>query len=434
MSRHADSIRQQLAAGLCTARQLVEKTGLSQPTISRALSALGEEVVRLGAGPAIHYALFDSTRSALAVPVYRVSDAGQIRQLGRLLPVRPQGFVMQQADGITLHSDGLPWWLYDMRPQGYLGRAYASAHAGSLQLPANPEHWSDAEVLRALLAHGHDVIGNLLIGDAAREHFLSMPLPQAVRPQHDYPRLASAASAGELPGSSAGGEQPKFCAYREHGHVLVKFSAADDNPVSQRWRDLLLAEHLALAVLGVASSVVDCGAQRFLEVPRFDRIGTLGRVGVFSLRALDAEFVGAAHAPWPVVVQRLVAAGHVTPQSHAGAALLWAFGTLIGNTDMHSGNLSFTSLHGRPYQLAPAYDMLPMAFAPRSGGALVDTLPPAVLSAEVDAACWQQALALAQDYHARLRSHPAFSASFRPCITALGAHIDTAAARIARLG
>jgi serine/threonine protein kinase HipA of HipAB toxin-antitoxin module len=76
-----------------------------------------------------------------------------------------------------------------------------------------------------------------------------------------------------------------------------------------------------------------------------------------------------------VVVQRLVAAGHVTPQSQAGAALLWAFGTLTGNTDMHSGNLSFTSLHGRPYQLAPAYDMLPMAFAPRGGGALADTLP-----------------------------------------------------------
>lgn len=31
---------------------------------------------------------------------------------------------------------------------------------------------------------------------------------------------------------------------------------------------------------------------------------------------------------------------------------LWAFGMLIGNTDMHHGNLSFISSHGRPYQLA----------------------------------------------------------------------------------
>jgi hypothetical protein len=179
--------------------------------------------------------------------------------------------------------------------------------------------------------------------------------------------------------------------------------------------------------------VWDFGPQRFLEVPRFDRIGPLGRVGVFSLRALDAEFVGAAHAPWPVVVQRLVAAGHVTPQSHAGAALLWAFGTLIGNTDMHSGNLSFISLHGRPYQLAPAYDMLPMAFAPRSGGALADTVPEANLRAEVPADLWRQALTLAQDFHARLLAHDGFSARFATCIAALGAHIDNAAARIGRL-
>ena len=104
MSRHADTLRLQLAGGLCTARQLVESTGLSQPTISRVLTALGDEVVRLGAGPAIHYALRDSSRSRLAVPVYRVSDGGQIRELGRLLPVRPEGFVMQQADGVCLRG------------------------------------------------------------------------------------------------------------------------------------------------------------------------------------------------------------------------------------------------------------------------------------------------------------------------------------------
>jgi hypothetical protein len=46
---------------------------------------------------------------------------------------------MEQADNICLHSDGLPWWLFDMRPQGYLGRAYASRFSTELGLPANPE-------------------------------------------------------------------------------------------------------------------------------------------------------------------------------------------------------------------------------------------------------------------------------------------------------
>ena len=38
-------------------------------------------------------------------------------------------------------------------------------------------------------------------------------------------------------------------------------------------------------------------SQRFLEVIRFDRVGTLGRKALMSLAALDAEFVGAGRAP-----------------------------------------------------------------------------------------------------------------------------------------
>ena len=46
---------------------------------------------------------------------------------------------------------------------------------------------------------------------------------------------------------------------------------------------------LALRVLGVETEVLDFDGQRFLEIPRFDRVGPLGCIGVFSLRALDAE-------------------------------------------------------------------------------------------------------------------------------------------------
>ncbi len=417
-----------------SARQIVEKAGISQPTISRALAALGDEVVRIGAGPSIRYALRDTSRGFTSAPIFRVSDEGLIQELGVLLPVRPNGFVMAQADGVTLHSDGLPWWLFDMRPQGYLGRAYASTYATALGLPANPEHWSDTEVIRALLAHGHDAIGNLLIGELARDRFIGMPAPLPVHRAADYPALARAAGAGEAPGSSAGGEQPKLCAYTERGHVLVKFSAPDDNPVSERWRDLLLAEHLALSVLGVETEVFDFAGQRFLEVPRFDRVGPLGRLGVFSLRALDAEFVGDASAPWPSLVSRLAADGHVHADAIAGAALLWAFGTLIGNTDMHAGNLSFVSRGSRPYQLAPAYDMLPMGFAPRNSGAVIDVLPPASLTAAVDGKTWRQALHLAETFLSMVSDCAGFSGSFAPCIEAMRRHMDEAASRIARLG
>ncbi len=46
---------------------------------------------------------------------------------------------------------------------------------------------------------------------------------------------------------------------------------------------------------------------------------------------------------------------------------------MIGN------NLSLISEHGRPYSIAPAYDMTPMAFAPRSGGGLTDALSEATI-------------------------------------------------------
>lgn len=434
MTDRFETIRQLLRQGPTSVRQLTDIMGISQPTISRAMKALGDEVVRIGTGPSIHYVLRDAFRGFSSAPIYRITEEGQIKPLGRLIPVYPDGFVMEQTDNVCLHSDGLPWWLFDMRPQGYLGRAYASRYSSELGLPANPDNWADSDVIRALLAHGHDAVGNLLIGEQARDHFVGMPEPVAVDRATAYPSLALAVSSGEAPGSSAGGEQPKFCTYTERGHVIVKFTAADDNPISERWRDLLLAEHFALSVLGVETEVFDFAGQRFLEIPRFDRIGQLGRKALFSLRALEAEFVGRAREAWPVLVNELVKQGCVHPEAAAGTARLWAFGMLIGNTDMHHGNLSFISAHGRPYHLAPAYDILPMGFAPKSGGEMVNTLRPATLLDAIDGETWREALELSERFFALASDCDRFSASFAPCLTALRAHLDEARSRISRLG
>lgn len=434
MINRSETLRQLLRKGPVSVRQLTDIMGISQPTVSRSMKALGDEVVRIGSGPSIHYVLRDAHRGFSSAPVYRITEEGTVKPLGKLVPVYPDGFVMEQTDNICLHSDGLPWWLFDMRPQGYLGRAYASRFSPELGLPPNPENWSDTDVIRALLAHGHDAVGNLLIGEQARNHFVEMPLPVAVDRATAYPSLALAVSAGDVPGSSAGGEQPKFCTYTERGHVIVKFTAPDDNPVSERWRDLLLAEHLALRVLGVETAVFDFGGQRFLEIPRFDRTGPLGRKGLFSLRALEAEFVGRARETWPVLVNELAKQGCVHPDAVASTARLWAFGMLIGNTDMHHGNLSFISSHGRPYDLAPAYDMLPMGFAPKSGGALVNTLRPVTLIDAVAGEIWHEALELAERFYALVSDCRRFSASFSPCLAALRSHLDEVRSRISRLG
>ena len=445
MTSPTESLSTYLARGPRSARQLIEYSGVSQPTVSRILNKLGREIVRIGAARSIQYALRD--RRLPDIPVYRVDAEGKVRTLGLLIPVRPEGFVLRQEEGITQHSDGMPWWLFDMRPQGYLGRRYAARHGAMLGLPEQLTDWTDTHALRALLAHGQDVIGDLLLGDLTRERFLTAPLPTPIPAQakaEAYVQLANEAIQGDRPGSSAGGEQPKFTTFADTPegprHVIVKFSEPEKSPVSERWCDLLLAEHLALSTLNAAyvpaaqTQLIEHEGQRFLEVSRFDRIGPQGRRGIVSLTALDAEFVGAGAGGWPLITQRLAAEKQIHPESASRAALLWAFGTLIGNTDMHNGNLSFVFEQGHPNRLASAYDMTPMAFAPRSGGGLPDTLPEAVIQASVANDIWRQAEKLAQAFLARIQSESRFSQRWEPCIAALARHLQRAHKKIERLG
>lgn len=108
-------------------------------------------------------------------PVYRIDPMGQLTRLGVMTPARPDVFVMHQDDGKVLTSEGLPWWLLDMRPQGFLGRAFAGRHASALGLPASVNEWSDSQTLRALLQQGHNTVGNLFLGDEAHRQW-QMPL------------------------------------------------------------------------------------------------------------------------------------------------------------------------------------------------------------------------------------------------------------------
>jgi len=406
-----------------------------------------DDVIRFGPYQSIQYALRRPLLAEGNIPVFRVTPEGRLEKHGELSPVHPQGYVMTEASGNACLCDGFPWWLHDMWPQGFLGRAFVAAQASRLGLPERLGDWQEEHVLRALLSpFGGDAVGNLLLGEWAREHFIRQPDPVPIAAEEipaAYARRAEQAMAGEAPASSAGGEQPKFTAFAETPdgprHVLVKFTLPGENPITQRWRDLLLAEHHALRLLrehglgAVSTRVVDHGEQRFLEVERFDRNGSRGRRGLISLTAMDAEFVGLGRGGWPGMTARLTSERLITPAAHDGACRLHAFGTLIGNTDMHPGNLSFVTDSGRPYELAPAYDMLPMAFAPRSSGELPETWPAPGIDSNVPASLWREMERLARQYLERLQAEPAFSPGFAPCLRALEAHLQEAGTRIGRL-
>ncbi len=432
-----------LAMGPRSAQALCDRLSISQPTLSRLLSGMGNRVVRVRQGRSVLYALLDSSRGFSDVPVYRVDTEGRIERLGELYPVRDAGYVIQRVDGQAQHSEGLPWWIADMRPQGFMGRAYAHHHSAALGLPGSLKDWSETHAMRALLAHGHDVTGNLLLGDLARERFLDAPQSEPI--SYDVlglenARLSKAAVNGDETWSSAGGEQPKFTSYVQTPdgahHVLVKFTVEDDNPVTERWRDLLLCEHHALQTLrdgdvgASATNVVDSGNQRFLEVERFDRVGLRGRRGLHSLESIDCEFAGKGTSPWPEVTRALAADGHITQQAHNGATLLYAYGCLIGNTDMHHGNLAFVNTDGRPYELAPAFDMLPMTFQPRASGTIGNTVNSVSLHPDVPASTWRIARGLAHEFVRRARADGRLSAAFQPCLDALEAHLVVMGAKI----
>jgi len=369
-----------MSSGPRTAADLVGRTGLSQPVLSRALSEVAQHTGRLAThrqGRSIVYAITRAIRSLpVAIPITRVSPTGSTSQMGTLTSLEGGGYLYLVADGRSELFEGLPWFLQDMRPQGYVGRSFRDAYAQGLGLSENLAEWSDDDVLYALSEFGEDSPGNLIVGGKALQRFLTaddgVSIPAGNLASH-YDRMADAAVRGGVPGSSAGGEHPKFLLHDGGRDVIVKFSPMlDGTPAATRWKDLLIAEHVASMTLrsgGIAvpdNRIVISAKRCYLESARFDRAGAKGRIATVSFEAIDNGFVGARRS-WSASAAVLRAHKMITAECEAQIRLLEWFGRCIANTDMHFGNLPFywskvddtVSLN-----LAPIYDMLPMLYAP----------------------------------------------------------------------
>ena len=94
------------------------------------------------------------------------------------------------------------------------------------------------------------------------------------------------------------------------------------------------------------------------------------------------------------------------------APLLKAGGhRLIANTDMHLGNLSFHVEHS--LRLAPAYDMLPMAYAPLAGGEVPPRDFAPALPTPPQRSVWLTACAIAIEFWAEAAADSRISDPFR---------------------
>ena len=100
-----------------------------------------------------------------------------------------------------------------------------------------------------------------------------------------------------------------------------------------------------------------------------------------------------------------------------------AFGTLIGNADMHFGNLAFFLSDALPLRLAPAYDMLPMLWAPVPGQATPTPVFAPVPPLPGELAGWTEAAAWAEEFWVRVAGDPRVSAEFAAIARAAGAQV-----------
>lgn len=429
MSELDNNIVLTLTSGPMSAAQIARILGVDATTVSRRLGRLGSQVLKAGEGRATRWGLRRSLPMLpghSVLPVYRVDANGKAEKMALLNIVHPDDsylveyFRSNDASGKVLSEwkfyQSLPWWLSDMRPQGFLGRSFANQlrSQGEL-LDADPSKWSEDTTLAVLAKFPQDHVGNLLVGDVAYSRWLERPQDIAVSDEQAAIK-ADAIARGEHFDSSAKGEQPKFVATLDEGECIVKFSGwvtqTELDSVANRWADLLNAEALAAAALNTVIADVAAHNRSFnvdgrtlLASPRFDRTGQGGRVGVISFASLDLEFVGRANGHWPDVADVLYQQGVITENAVTRCKVAWAFGQLIANSDMHLGNVSALNSGGRPYELAPIYDMLPMHYSPTSAGDLPSEPFNIRFHPNVPKICWQTAqVAAVKFWHSVLES------------------------------
>ena len=423
-----ESLKTLLRAGPRDAPALCQALGISQPTFSRLWKQPGAGIVRIGQARASRYALLRPLgQLGTTLPLFRVGQGGGTDAYGALTMLYPHWFLFAPHDGGRPELiEGLPYFLQDLRPQGFLGRLAPRLHP-ELNLPQDILLWSDDDVLLWAARRGEDAAGNLIVGNESLARFLraeSAPTVGEASRDAAYPALAERANLGTVDaGSSAAGEQPKFtaCVARRDGsseHVIVKFSPPVDTSNGRRWADLLIAEHLALCTLqdhGIAAcgtQIVAAGQRVFVEAIRYDRQGSRGRSPVATLAALDG-ITGAADRNWTACAELLAEQARLGEIDTRAVATLDVFGFLIGNNDRHHGNLAFFWSDDGTLALAPVYDMLPMLYRPNAQGEIIARQVDLSPLDRLDLRFLPQAHGMACDFWQRVVDDERISADFR---------------------
>jgi hypothetical protein len=134
--------------------------------------------------------------------------------------------------------------------------------------------------------------------------------------------------------------------------------------------------------------------------------------GVMSLFALDAQFVGGT-GQWIESARALASAGVIAPTLLPQIRWRQRFGTLIGNSDMHAGNLAFFTTGLSPSGLTPTYDMGPAQYAPRQGELPSVTRLQPPIPEPADGEVWKTVCHAAEQFWESVSRHDLITPSFR---------------------
>jgi hypothetical protein len=133
-------------------------------------------------------------------PVYSVDERGVVQKIATLGSIHPSSyFATGELERIQGFFTGIPYYLQDARPAGFLGRAVPSMYP-ELKLPARVADWTDDHFLTYLVQRATDSVGSLMVGAAALDRHLAgtqaPPVVSTKDRKRAYPKFAADAMAG----------------------------------------------------------------------------------------------------------------------------------------------------------------------------------------------------------------------------------------------
>jgi len=139
-----NQLKSALQGGAKKTADLLHKLNISQSKFSRLMASAGDSVISIGKARSTRYACTRDLRGLGAkFPIFRVTPQGAVQTYGELSVLVAGQFAIEldQYKGRQLF-DGLPYFLQDMRPQGFIARSFTNKNR-DLRLPERIADWSD---------------------------------------------------------------------------------------------------------------------------------------------------------------------------------------------------------------------------------------------------------------------------------------------------